>query len=342
MEMHPKDILRHLAGSPSDELFREADQVRKKFCGDEIQLRGLIEFSNHCCRDCLYCGLRKSNTRVHRYRMTPEEIFETAQKAKKLNFRTVVLQSGEDPDYGGQVLAALVKNIKTKLKLSVTLCVGERPREDYSRMKDAGADRYLLKFETSDPVLFRMLKPDSSYENRFRCLEDLADLNYQVGSGIMVGLPGQTLEILARDILLLKKLNLDMIGVGPFLPHPLTPLKDAEKPALAVVLKTVALVRILTKNSHMPATTAIGTLHPLGRQKALSCGANVLMPNLTPLKYRKDYQIYPNKICLTEEAETCQSCTRTMVLSLGRTIADHAGDSLKKPRRREKSKEKKP
>ncbi len=310
-------------------LYREADQARKAFMGDEVHIRGIVEFSNYCRRDCLYCGLRKSNGRLFRYRMTPEAIFQAAREAQRLDFKTIVLQSGEDPFYSAQDLGGLVRRIKDELSLAVTLCVGERTFGEYKALKEAGADRYLLKFETSDRNLFHELKPDSSYEERFRCLEWLRELGYQVGSGNMVGLPGQTTETLADDVLLFRELDLDMIGIGPFIPDPNTPLAGAGAGDLERTLKTVALTRLVTRDTHLPATTAVGTIHPLGRQKALQCGANVIMPNATPKEFRRHYQIYPNKICIDESPSNCRFCIEGMVSSLGRRIGSGCGDSLK-------------
>ncbi|MCX5854819.1 MAG: [FeFe] hydrogenase H-cluster radical SAM maturase HydE [Deltaproteobacteria bacterium] len=310
-------------------LFRQADQVRKKYVGDAVHLRGLIEFSNYCKRDCLYCGLRRSNENVVRYRMTIPEIFNTALEARNLGLQTVVLQSGEDPHFTIDDLCSLVRSIKTDIGFAVTLSIGERTYEDYKRLKDAGADRYLLRFETTDPVLFKKLKPDSVYEKRFRCLEWLAELGYQVGSGIMVGLPGQTMESIADDVLKFKEIDLDMVGLGPYISHPNTPLQGSENGTLDMVLRVTALTRIVTKNAHMPATTATGTIDAEGRQKALQCGANVLMPNSTPRKYREHYLIYLDKICIDEEPHKCRFCVESMVIGLGRTISSDAGHSLK-------------
>lgn len=311
-------------------LYRLADQTRKKYMGEEIHLRGIIEFSNYCQRDCLYCGLRKSNKNLHRYRMTLSEIFQTASKAKLLNFKTVVLQSGEDPFYKVEDLCFLTEKIKEKLNLAITLCIGEHSRQEYAMMKEAGADRFLLKHETSDPILYKKLHPDLFYEDRLNCLQWLKELGYQVGSGNMVGLPGQSVESLAEDILLSERLDIDMIGIGPFISHPKTPLRDAKSGSLEMVLKVIAIARIITRNAHIPATTAVGTIDPMGRQKALQCGANVIMPNITPQKYRKDYQIYPNKICIFEDVDDCRYCIEGIVKSLGRTVAADFGHSFKK------------
>lgn len=309
-------------------LYREADEVRKQYVGDAIHLRGLIEFSNYCKRDCEYCGLRHSNQNVVRFRMPLSDILDTAILASNLGIQTVVLQSGEDSAYSVEDLCSLVRDIK-KLDLAITLSIGERSYEDYKRLREAGADRFLLRFETSDPSLFARLKPDSSYKQRFQCLESLRRLGYQVGSGIMVGLPGQTIDSIADDILRFRELDLDMIGIGPFIPHPETPLRDCVGGTIDLVLRTTALTRIVTRDTHIPATTATGTIDTTGRQKALRCGANVIMPNMTPSPYRKNYLIYPGKICISETPGKCSLCVEGMATELGRTIGRDAGHSLK-------------
>lgn len=309
-------------------LYREADEVRKQYVGDAIHLRGLIEFSNYCKRDCEYCGLRHSNQNVVRFRMPLSEILDTAILSRNLGIQTVVLQSGEDSAYSIEDLCSLVRDIK-KLELAITLSIGERSYEDYKRLREAGADRFLLRFETSDPSLFARLKPDSSYKQRLQCLESLRRLGYQVGSGTMVGLPGQTIDSIADDILRFKELDLDMIGIGPFIPHPETPLRDCVGGTIDLVLRTTALTRIVTRDTHIPATTATGTIDATGRQKALRCGANVIMPNMTPSPYRKNYLIYPGKICISETPGKCSLCVEGMATELGRTIGRDAGHSLK-------------
>jgi biotin synthase len=305
-------------------LFREADRTRKKYVGDSVHLRGLVEFSNYCGRDCLYCGLRRSNRKIRRYRMPYAQIFEACKSAAHQGLKTIVLQSGEDRHYKIKDLCALISDIK-KLNVAVTLSIGELTYSQYKQLKAAGADRYLLRFETSDPKLYAALRPGRSLAQRLRCLAWLHKLGYEVGSGAMVGLPGQTAGSIADDIGLFKKLDLDMIGIGPFIPHPNTPLAHASGGSLELVLKTVALTRIATKNTNIPATTAVGTVDARGRQKALCCGANILMPNMTPVQYRKFYEIYPDKICITEDALKCSGCVGRMIRALGRTVASDFG-----------------
>ncbi|OPY13423.1 MAG: Biotin synthase [Syntrophus sp. PtaB.Bin001] len=326
---HIVELLKETNPENIAELYRQADRVRQEQVGPTVHLRGLIEFSSFCRKDCLYCGLRRSNGRLQRYRMSLEEIFAAAENARLLGFKTVVLQSGEDSHYSLDDFCSLVARIKKELRVAVTLCIGERTREEYARLKEAGADRYLIRFETSDPDLFARMKPDSTYENRFRCLQDLRELGYQVGSGNLVGLPGQSLESLADDILKFRELELDMVGLGPFICNPDTPLYGFANSTLDMVLRMTALTRIVTENAHIPATTATGTLDETGRQQALSCGANVIMPNLTPPEYRKLYQLYPDKICLNEDPGQCKTCVTGMIAGLGRTVALDRGDSLR-------------
>ncbi|OGV49737.1 MAG: [FeFe] hydrogenase H-cluster radical SAM maturase HydE [Lentisphaerae bacterium GWF2_52_8] len=310
-------------------LFQKADEIRRLHCGDDIHVRGIIEFSNICKRNCLYCGLRAKNAKVRRYRLTESEIVKAALAAAALDIRTLVLQSGEDVYFDVKRLCSIIRVLKKETGAAVTLSVGERTRDEYAAFKKAGADRFLLRFETSDPGLFAMLKPDSSFENRFNCLKWLREAGFQVGSGIMTGVPGQSFKILAGDLLRFQELNLDMVGIGPFIPHPDTPLGPAPGCSIDLALKAVALTRLLTLNAHIPATTAIGTVDPLGRQKALRCGANVIMPNVGPLEYREDYAIYPDKICVSDTSENCAACVNSIIAGLGRTRAAGPGHTLK-------------
>jgi biotin synthase len=313
-------------------LISAADKVRKQHCGDDVHIRGLIEFSNTCKNDCLYCGLRRSNLSVHRYRMTPDEMIETALRLAKKKMGTVVLQSGEDVYYTADMVADIVRRIKSEADIAVTLCIGERPYEDYALWKNAGADRYLLRHETSNPEMFRWLHPDSTLENRLGCLRELRRLGYQIGAGCMVGLPEQTIDDMADDVMLLKELQPDMVGIGPFIPHPETPLADAAMGSLEMTLRMVALARIVTRDALIPATTAAGSVDEFGREKALQAGANVVMPNHTPLAYRVDYEIYPNKRCITEDPELCGPCLTARIFSVGRTVATGPGHSPKQIR----------
>ncbi|WP_438315552.1 [FeFe] hydrogenase H-cluster radical SAM maturase HydE [Candidatus Caldatribacterium sp. SIUC1] len=315
-------------------LFTLADAKRRKYVGDAVHIRGLVEFSNFCRRNCLYCGLRKGNRKLKRYRMSWEEMYALCERIARLGVKTIVLQSGEDPWYEAKPFAEFVHRVK-KLQVAITLSVGEREPWEYALWRDAGADRYLLKQETFDRDLFARLHPDDDYDARLECQKVLKELGYQVGSGNMVGLPYQTPEALALDIKKFQEWDFDMIGIGPFIPHPDTPLghftMDPEKKCL-LTLKVLALTRILTKTANLPATTALGTLVPGGRERGLRCGANVLMPNFTPHPYRSQYTIYPGKICVQEAWGGCLPCMKEMVTKLGRTIATDYGDRVRPTR----------
>ncbi|MDD4013542.1 MAG: [FeFe] hydrogenase H-cluster radical SAM maturase HydE [Candidatus Omnitrophica bacterium] len=308
-----------------EELFSIADSVRKRYVGDEVHLRGIIEFSNYCSKDCLYCGLRCSNPMRPRYRMSCEEIFNAARNAHDLGYGTVVLQSGEDAGVSVREMYAVVGRIKKELDLAVTLSMGELSYDDLKRLRSAGADRYLMRFETSDRRIFRELKPDSDHDRRLGAIYNMKELGYEVGSGIMIGLPGQTVESIADDIMLFRSLDLDMIGCGPFIPNPETPLAGNKGGDITLALKVIALARILTRDTNIPATTAIGTIDPEGRQKGLKCGANVIMPNVTPREYRASYLLYPDKICIDEDPGDCAGCVAAMIASVGRIVGRGKG-----------------
>ncbi|MEW6660975.1 MAG: [FeFe] hydrogenase H-cluster radical SAM maturase HydE [Bacillota bacterium] len=316
-------------GETKRQLFSLADETRAKYMGNQVHLRGIIEFSNYCVQNCLYCGLRKSNRKLFRYRMLPEEVLGIAKRAAQLGYRTIVLQSGEDPCYDAETLAELIGAIKKETGVAITVSVGERRLEDYRLWREAGADRYLLKHETADPGLYVRLRPGHQLASRVKRLQWLRQLGYQIGSGNMVGLPGQTLETLAADLILLKELDVEMAGLGPFVPHGDTPLAGARAGNVDLNLKVLAVARLVLPWAHLPATTSIGTLDPQGRQKALRVGANVVMPNVTPARYREHYQIYPGKICLQEEPEHCRSCVEGWITAMGREVACDYGHSPK-------------
>ena len=316
------DILKD--NSINDELFKQADKVRKEHVGDEVHLRGLIEFSNICKCFCKYCGLRCENTNIDRYRLTQNEIVDFAKKAADMGYKTIVLQSGEDSYYTRNVLCDIISEIK-KSDVALTLSVGERSYDDYKAFKDAGADRYLIRIETTDKNLYKQMHPHMDFENRVNCLKNLKKIGFETGSGCLVGLPNQTVESLADDILFFKEINADMIGIGPFLPHPQTPLKDVEQGSFTLALKVMALTRIILPDINIPATTAMETLNPNGRLIALQSGANVVMPNVTNSEYKAKYEIYPNKICLNEAPTKCRGCIEGKIKSIGRTIATDYG-----------------
>ncbi len=313
-----------LLKSDGNLLFETADKIRKENVGDAVHLRGLIEFSNICKSACKYCGLRCENKLLERYRLSPEEIVAAAQNGAKLGYKTIVLQSGEDEFFSKDILCEIIHDIK-KLNVALTLSIGERSFEDYLAFKEAGADRYLIRIETTDEKLYAKMHPRMNFENRLRCLSDLKKLGYEVGSGCLVGLPEQSLDSLANDILFFKNNDFDMIGVGPFISHAQTPLKTCPNGDFTLALKVMALIRILMPDINIPATTAMESLHPNGRILALQSGANVVMPNLTPTIYRAKYEIYPGKICLGDTPDKCRGCIGAKIEAIGRHIATDCG-----------------
>ena len=321
------DILKD--DSKNDWLFSYADKIRKENVGNDVHLRGLIEFSNICKNSCKYCGLRKENSTIDRYRIEKDEILEIAKNAVSMGYRTIVLQSGEDAFYSTDKMIEIINVIK-EFDVAVTLSIGERSFEDYKAFKQAGADRYLIRIETTNRKLYEKMHPNMDFDNRIRCLEDLKELGYEVGTGCLVGLPNQTIESLADDILFFKEIGADMIGIGPFIPHPQTPLKDTEKGSFTLALKVMALTRIMLPDINIPATTAMETLNPNGRIIALQSGANVVMPNVTSTQYRAKYEIYPNKICINDKPEKCRGCIGAKIESIGRKVATNYGFSHNK------------
>lgn len=308
----------------NEQLFEKADNTRKKYVGDEVHLRGLIEFSNICKCRCKYCGLRCENKTLERYRIKPEDIVSYAKNAVNMGYRTIVLQSGEDEFYSRDIMCKIITEIK-KLDAALTLSIGERSFEDFKAFKDVGADRYLIRIETTDEKLYSQMHPGMDFHNRIRCLKDLRKLGYEVGTGCLVGLPGQTLDSLADDIMFFKEINADMVGIGPFIAHPQTPLKDFLNGSFTLALKVMALTRILLKDINIPATTAMETLNPDGRVIALKSGANVVMPNVTTTEFRSKYEIYPNKICINENPSQCRKCIEGKIKSIGRNISENYG-----------------
>lgn len=312
-------------------LFEVADRVRHKSVGDAVYLRALVEFSNHCRNNCSYCGIRPGNRQVKRYRMEPEEIVEALAVAHRLNIGTAVLQSGEDLWYDTGKIVWMIREIKERYGMAVTLSLGERSYEDYQAFREAGADRYLLRHETSDSELYARLHPGMTLERRLLCLRRLKELGYQTGSGNMVGLQGQTYLSLARDVELVRDMRLEMAGIGPFIPAEGTPLSDAECGTLDIVLREVALLRLNSPLLMIPATTAVATLDSEGRQQALQCGANILMPNFTPLRYRESYRLYAGKICINEGTEQGIEAISGILSSINRSVGKGPGHSLQTP-----------
>ncbi|WP_340021815.1 [FeFe] hydrogenase H-cluster radical SAM maturase HydE [Paenibacillus sp. FSL K6-1096] len=320
-------LLQQLKTGSRDRLFHLAVQTRKLHYSETVYLRGLIEFSSFCRQDCLYCGLRRSNTEAERYRLTEAEIMECAEEGYRLGYRSFVLQSGEDAYYTEARLIRIVTGIRRRCPgAAITLSVGERSEGFYRALFEAGADRYLLRHETASRPLYQSLHPGMSYDNRMECLRVLKSIGYQVGTGFMVGLPGQTLSHLAEDLLLLKKLQPHMIGIGPFIPHSRTPLGEMQGGTVDDTLVMLALARLLVPDALMPATTAMGTLDPLGREKALQAGCNVVMPILSPLRVRRKYALYENKICMGDEAALCRDCIEMRIAASGYRIELSRGD----------------
>lgn len=324
-EFSRNDIIEILKDdSNNDWLFSLADKTREEYVGDEVHLRGLIEFSNICKRQCKYCGLRCEDKFIDRYRISKENIISYAEHAVNMGYKTIVLQSGEDEYYNTDLMCEIIAGIK-KLGVALTLSIGEKTYEEYKAFKEAGADRYLIRIETTDKTLYNQMHPNMDFDNRVRCLEDLGSLGYEVGTGCLVGLPNQTIESLADDILFFKEINADMVGIGPFIPHPHTPLKDSATGSFTLALKVMALTRILQKDINIPATTAMETLNPNGRIIALQSGANVVMPNVTTTEYRAKYEIYPNKICINENPDKCKGCISAKIQSIGRSVSTSFG-----------------
>ncbi len=329
-----------------------AERVLLENCGDGVYLRGLVEASNACACDCFYCGIRKSNRNVHRYTLEADEIVACARQCAEMGYGSMVIQSGERSDKKFiDLVAGAVERIKAETRseeepegLGITLCIGQQTYETYKHLYEAGAHRYLLRIETTNPELFAKLHPeDQIFESRVECLVMLHDIGFQVGTGVMIGLPGQTLDDLAGDILFFRQHDIDMIGMGPFIPHPDTPLGGEPFPdvkdRVRLALLMIAATRLALRDVNIASTTALQALDPIGREKGLKFGANVIMPQVTPQDVRRDYQLYPGKPCLEENAGECQSCLGMRIEFAGRKIGYHQwGDSLHARKRRERTK----
>ncbi len=309
-------------------VFEKARRIRHRIYGKDVYIRGLIEFTNYCGNDCLYCGIRRSNKNADRYRLTKEDILECCETGHSLGFRTFVLQGGEDGFYTDDMLVDIIKAVKKSYPdCALTLSIGEKSRESYEKYFDAGADRYLLRHETADSCHYSKLHPTSlSLENRKRCLYDLKEIGYQTGSGFMVGSPFQTAECLAEDMIFLHELQPHMVGIGPFIPHHDTPFADEKQGTLELTLFMLGLLRLMLPNVLLPATTALGTIDPNGREMGILAGANVVMPNLSPKGVRKKYLLYDNKICTGDEAAECRQCLERRMNKIGYRIAVSRGD----------------
>lgn len=315
----------------AEALRRKADEIRQKYYGKKVFLRGLIEISSYCRNDCLYCGIRRSNKSAERYRLEYEDILECAEAGYKLGFRTFVMQGGEDGYFSDDYMCRIIYALKEKYpECAVTLSLGERSYESYKRMKEAGADRYLLRHETADNDLYSRLHPDEmSLENRKQCLYNLRELGYQVGAGFMVGVPFQTTENFVSDIRFLQDLQPQMIGIGPFIPHKDTPFKNEKGGTLELTLRILGILRLMFPKVLLPATTALGTVSPDGRELGLKTGCNVVMPNLSPVDVRKKYSLYDNKICTGEETAECRNCLQRRIEAAGYQVAEEKGDCIK-------------
>lgn len=323
-------LISHQSEETSQYLFSKSRAVRESRYGKDIFIRGLIEFSNYCKNDCLYCGIRRSNDKVQRYRLNEDEILSCCKEGYDLGFRTFVLQSGEDGFYIDDKLVSIIRGIKENFPdCALTLSIGEKTLEQYKAYFDAGADRYLLRHETADNKHYSRLHPQNlSAENRKQCLWNLKEIGYQVGTGFMVGSPFQTPRNLAEDMLFLKDLQPHMVGIGPFISHKDTPFAHMPSGTLDQTLFMIGLIRLTLPNALIPSTTALGTIHPMGREKGVLAGANVVMPNLSPISVRKKYMLYDNKICTGDESAQCVVCMKKRMESIGYKVVVNKGDHV--------------
>ncbi|MDI6617445.1 MAG: [FeFe] hydrogenase H-cluster radical SAM maturase HydE [Clostridiales bacterium] len=325
--------LKYMLDNMEDDSFKylmeRADETRLRYYGRSVYMRGLIEFTNYCRRNCMYCGIRGSNKKAERYRLTEDQILDTCKTGYKLGYRTFVLQGGEDPYFTDDKIVELVRRIKDIFpSCAVTLSIGEKTYESYKRYYDAGTDRYLLRHETATKKLYERLDPKMSFENRIECLWNLKKIGYQVGAGFMIGLPGQKNEDYVNDLMFLKKLQPHMVGIGPFIPHKDTPLSACRRGTVKQTVMLLSIIRLLLPDVLLPATTALGTIDPSGREKGLLAGANVVMPNLSPLNVRKKYALYDGKVCTGEEAAECRQCIERRINRAGFIMDMSRGDNI--------------
>ena len=323
IERYNKDI--------ADKLAKSAVYIRKKIYENKVFIRGLIEISNICKNDCLYCGIRRSNKNCERYRLTSREILNCVHEGYHLGFRTFVLQGGEDPFFTDDILCSLLREIKKYYPDSaITLSLGERNKKSYESLFDAGADRYLLRHETADKEHYELLHPkDMSFENRMNCLKDLREIGYAVGCGFMVGSPYQTSLHIAKDLKFIEEFKPDMCGIGPFIPHKDTPFNNKTAGTLELTCYLLSIIRLIYPPILLPATTALGTIDNNGREIGILSGANVVMPNLSPVNVRKKYELYDNKICTGEESAQCKNCLNRRIQAIGYEIITDRGDIKK-------------
>lgn len=321
-------LLNNISDEEKKYLFEKADEVRRKNYDNKVYIRGLIEFTNYCKRDCVYCGIRRSNEKASRYRLTEDEILSCVEVGDELGYKTFVLQGGEDPYFTDERLEKIIREIKRKFpQNAITLSIGERSYESFKRLYDAGADRFLLRHETASKELYTKLHPGASYENRMKCIKDLKEIGYQVGAGFMVGLPGQTNEDLVKDLAFLRSLQPHMVGIGPFIPHADTPLGQFQGGTAEKTITMVALTRLLLPKALLPATTALGSIDKLGREKGIKAGANVVMPNLSPNSVREKYALYNGKLSSGDEAAECRRDIEEKIKAIGFEVEVGRGDS---------------
>ena len=323
-------LIENIDEKSKEYLIEKANDTRIKHYSNKVFMRGLIEFTNYCKNDCYYCGIQRGNKEVERYRLTLEEILKCCKIGEELGYKTYVLQGGEDSYYTDDKIIEMIKEIKKNFpECAITLSLGEKSYESYKKYYEAGADRYLLRHETATEEHYRKLHPkELSLQNRKQCLYDLKEIGFQVGAGFMVGSPYQTVENLADDLLFLKELEPHMVGIGPFIPHKDTIFSKEKQGSLEMTIIMIALTRLLLPKVLLPATTALGTIHPLGREMGLKAGANVVMPNLSPTVVREKYSLYDNKICTGDEAAECRQCIQKRIESAGFTVDLCRGDNV--------------
>lgn len=322
-------LLDNLTKEEEEYLIKKANETRISRYGHKVFMRGLIEFTNYCKRSCAYCGIRAMNSKADRYRLTEEEILSACEQGYKLGYRTFVLQGGEDDYFTDDKIVEILKSIKSKYPdCAITLSIGEKPYESYKKYFDAGAERYLLRHETASKELYEKLHKNMSFDNRINCLWNLKDIGYQVGAGFMVGLPGQTNQDLVKDIMFIKELQPHMVGIGPFIPHKDTPLGQEKGGTVEKTVIMLAIIRLFLPDVLLPATTALGTIDPVGREKGLKAGGNVVMPNLSPVTVRKKYSLYDGKICTGDEAAECRMCIEGRINRAGYAVDMGRGDNI--------------
>ena len=326
-----EELIAHRDEASARMLRTLAVKERQRIYGTDVYVRGLIEITNICRNDCLYCGIRRSNQNAERYRLSPGEIVSCSDEGYELGFRTFVLQGGEDSYFSDDVLGGIVREIKSRHPdCAITLSMGERTRESYEYLRECGADRYLLRHETADPEHYARLHPSGmSWHHRMECLRELRELGYAVGVGFMVGSPFQTNSTLARDLKFIEEFSPEMCGIGPFIPHKDTPFKDEPAGTLELTCYLLSVIRLIHPSVLLPATTALGTIDPLGREKGILSGANVVMPNLSPVGVRKKYELYDNKICTGEESAQCRECLARRMESIGYRVVTSRGDIIR-------------